>query len=84
MGDMLLTAKQRILVALLRQGSMQNSIIAKRVGVTEQWCSEMVAALEKEGLIESTFQPPRRINKLTLRGVEIAKHLKEISEKAGI
>ena len=59
---------------------MQNSDIAKRVGITEQWCSEMVIALYADGLIESEFIAPRRINKLTERGVEVAAHLKEISE----
>jgi predicted transcriptional regulator len=77
---MLLTVKQKILVTLLEKGPLQNSDIAKRVGITEQWCSETINALHGEGLIESQFITPRRINKLTDRGVEIAKHLKEISE----
>jgi DNA-binding PadR family transcriptional regulator len=34
-----------------------------------------------EGLIESELKPPRKINKLTNKGVEIAKSLKEISQK---
>ena len=77
---MFLTAKQRILVTLLEHESLQNSDIAKRVGITEQWCSEMINILHAEGLVESEFKPPRRINKLTHRGVEIAKRLEEISE----
>jgi predicted transcriptional regulator len=77
---MFLTVKQKILVILLEKGPLQNSQIAKRAGITEQWCSEIVSALNAEGLIESRFITPRRINKLTERGVEVAKHLKQISE----
>jgi predicted transcriptional regulator len=77
---MFLTVKQKILVTLLEKGPLQNSDIAKRVGITEQWCSETISALYEEGLIESQFITPRRINKLTDRGVEVAKRLKEISE----
>ncbi|MDI6905719.1 MAG: winged helix-turn-helix transcriptional regulator [Candidatus Bathyarchaeia archaeon] len=77
---MFLTTQHRILITLLEHGPLQNSQIAKRVGITEQWCSEMVNALHAEGLIESEFKHPRRISKLTERGVEIAKHLKEIGE----
>jgi len=77
---MFLTVKQKILITLLEKGSLQNSDIAKRVGITEQWCSEMIIALYADGLIESEFIPPRRINKLTDRGVEVATRLKEISE----
>jgi len=77
---MFLTVKQKILVILLEKGPLQNSDIAKRAGITEQWCSEMINALHDEGLIESQFITPRRINKLTGKGAEIAKRLKEISE----
>jgi len=78
---MFLTVKQKILVTLLEKGQLQNSQIAKRVGITEQWCSETINALYVEGLIESQFiTPRRRINKLTERGLEVAKHLKEINE----
>jgi predicted transcriptional regulator len=77
---MFLTVKQKILVILLEKGPLQNSEIAKRAGITEQWCSEIINALHAEGLIESQFITPRRINKLTERGVEVAKHLKQISE----
>jgi len=77
---MFLTVKQKILIILLEKGPLQNSDIAKRVGITEQWCSETINALYEEGLIESQFITPRRINKLTGRGLEIAKRLKEISE----
>ncbi|MEM3356573.1 MAG: winged helix-turn-helix transcriptional regulator [Candidatus Bathyarchaeia archaeon] len=77
---MFLTVKQKILVILLEKGPLQNNEIAKKAGITEQWCSETINALHEEGLIESQFIAPRRINKLTNRGVEVAKHLKEISE----
>jgi predicted transcriptional regulator len=77
---MFLTVKQKILVILLEKGPLQNSEIAKRAGITEQWCSEMINALHSEGLIESQFITPRRINRLTGKGVEVARHLEEISE----
>lgn len=77
---MFLTVKQKILIILFEKGPLQNSDIAKGVGITEQWCSEVIAALHAEGLIESQFITPRRINRLTDRGVEVAKHLKEINE----
>ena len=77
---MFLTVQHKILVTLLEKGPLQNSHIAKSVGITEQWCSEMINALYMEGLVESEFIPPRRINKLSERGVEIARRLKEVSE----
>jgi len=77
---MFLTVKQKILITLLEKGPLQNSDIAKRVGITEQWCSEISNILDAKGLIESEFIRPRRINKLTERGVEIARRLKEVSE----
>jgi Mn-dependent DtxR family transcriptional regulator len=78
---MFLTVKQKILVLLLEKGPLQNSQIARRVGITEQWCSEIINNLHREGLIESQFITPRRINKLTNTGVEIAERLREIGEK---
>ena len=77
---MFLTVKQKILVILLEKGPLQNSEIAKRAGITEQWCSEIINALHREGLIESQFIIPRRIKKLTEKGMEVAKRLKEIEE----
>jgi predicted transcriptional regulator len=77
---MFLTVKQKILVILLEKGPLQNSQIAKRAGITEQWCSEIINALQAEGLIESQFITPRRINKLTDKGIQVAKHLEEICE----
>lgn len=77
---MFLTVEHKILVALLEYGQLQNSHIAKRVGITEQWCSQIMARLRRKGLVTSEFKPPRRINKLTERGFEVAKHLKEVSE----
>ena len=77
---MFLTVQQRILLTLLKYGPLQNSYIAKRVGITEQHCSNIINQLSIEGLIESEFKPPRRINKLTNRGIQIARRLQEISE----
>jgi predicted transcriptional regulator len=73
---MFLTVRQNVLVKLLEKSPSQNNQIAKRVGITEQWCSLTVNALHVEGLVESEFMMPRRINWLTSRGVEVAKHLK--------
>jgi DNA-binding Lrp family transcriptional regulator len=81
---MFLTVKQKILVTLLEHGPLQNSDIAKRVGITEQWCSQIINALHADGLIESWFITPRRMNKLTDIGVEVAKHLKEITENINV
>jgi predicted transcriptional regulator len=75
-----LYVKQKILVTLLEKGALQNSEIAKRVGITEQWCSEIINTLYTDDLIDSEFVIPRRINKLTDRGIAVAKHLKEIDE----
>jgi DNA-binding Lrp family transcriptional regulator len=77
---MFLTVKQKILVTLLQHGPLQNSDIAKRVGITEQWCSQTVNALHREGLIQSEYVSQRRINKLTQRGIEIATYLKGVDE----
>jgi len=78
---MFLTVKQKILLTLLEYSQLQNNEIAKHVGITEQWCSKTLATLHMEGLIESELKPPRKINKLTKKGAEIAKSLKEISQK---
>jgi len=78
---MFLTVQHKILVTLLEKGPLQNSHIAKSVGITEQWCSEMINALYMEGLVESEFKHPRRISKLTEKGAEIARRLKEVNEK---
>jgi DNA-binding MarR family transcriptional regulator len=61
-------------------GPLQNSDIAKRVGITEQWCSQTISSLHRQGLIESEFISQRRINRLTRKGFEIARRLKEINE----
>jgi len=78
---MLLTVKQKILITLLENGPLKNNDIAKHVGITEQWCSQTLKALNKEGLIETELIPPRKINKLTKKGAETAKSLKKISQK---
>ncbi len=74
-----LTAKQRVLVVLLREGPLQNSHIAKKAGVTEQYCSKIVESLRLEGLLETKFAHPRHISKLTSKGVEVAKPLTHVA-----
>ncbi|MEM3581433.1 MAG: winged helix-turn-helix transcriptional regulator [Candidatus Bathyarchaeia archaeon] len=59
-----LTVKQTILVILLEKGPLQNSEIAQKAGITEQRCSQTINTPHEEGLIESRFMTPRRINKL--------------------
>jgi predicted transcriptional regulator len=80
---MFLTVKQKILVTLHRHGPLQNSGIAKRVGITEQWCSKLIKTLKEEELVESELLSPKRINRLSRKGFEVATHLKEICEKVG-
>ena len=75
---MFLTVQQRILLTLLKYGPLQNSYIAKRVGITEQHCSNVINQLSIEGLIESEFKPPRRVNRLSPAGRKIAEHIQEI------
>jgi len=43
----------------------------------------LIKALHEEGLVESELLPPGRINRLSWKGDEVAKRLKEISEKVG-
>jgi len=82
MVKMFLTVKQKILITLLENGPLKNNDIAKSVGITEQWCSKTLNALHADGMIETELIPPRKINKLTSKGAKVARHLKEISQKA--
>jgi DNA-binding MarR family transcriptional regulator len=74
---MFLTAKQRVLVVLYEEGPLQNSHIARKVGITEQYCSQTIKILCEEGLVETEFIHPRRISRLTAKGIEIARCLKQ-------
>ena len=67
-----LTTCEEILIALL-EGEMQNSILAKRVGITQQHLSRLLPKLQESGLIISKFPNVRRINSLTSKGKIIAK-----------
>jgi DNA-binding IscR family transcriptional regulator len=51
--------------SLLEKGQQQNNDIAKHVGITEQWYSQILATLQTEDLIESELKPPGKINRLT-------------------
>lgn len=62
---MFLTVKQKVLATLLEKSPSQSSQIAKQVGITEQRCNETISKLPAEGLIESQFITPKRINRLT-------------------
>ncbi|MEM2111868.1 MAG: winged helix-turn-helix transcriptional regulator [Candidatus Bathyarchaeia archaeon] len=70
-----LTVKQKILFILLEKGALQNSEIAKKASITEQWCSQAINALHAEGLIESELKPPRKLNKPTKKSIKIVKSL---------
>lgn len=52
---MFLTVKQKSLITLFEHGPLQNSDIAKRVRITEQWSSQTVNVLHQEGLIKNEF-----------------------------
>jgi len=66
-----LTTCEEILIALL-EGEMQNSILAKRVGITQQHLSRLLPKLQESGLIISKFPNVRRINSLTSKGKVMA------------
>lgn len=71
---------EEILIALL-EGELQNSILAKRVGITQQHLSRLLPKLQESGLIISSFPNIRRINRLTSKGknmAELALQKKEV------
>lgn len=75
-----LTAKQRVLVVLLREGPLQNSQIAEKTGVTEQYCSRIIKFLRARGLVETDVAHPRHISKLTRQGALVAYKLAQVTE----
>jgi len=72
---MFLTVEQKILMALLEQEPLQNNQIARRVGITQEHCCRVIRFLAEEGLIMSEFHAPRRINRLSPVGREMAEHI---------
>jgi len=77
---MFLTVEQKILMALLEQEPLQNNQIARRVGITQEHCCRVIRFLSEEGLIMSEFQAPRRINKLSPEGREMAEHILQVKK----
>lgn len=66
-----ITTCEKILVALL-EGELQNNVLAKRVGITEQHLSRLLPKLQRNGLIISRFLNVRRLNSLTTKGKILA------------
>lgn len=66
-----LTTCEEILIALL-DGELQNNVLAKRVGITQQHLSRLLPRLQQHQLIYSKFPNVRRINRLTTKGKTIA------------
>jgi len=66
-----LTTCEEILMALL-DGELQNNVLAKRVGITQQHLSRLLPKLKNHQLIYSKFPNVRRINRLTTKGKNIA------------
>jgi len=68
---LLVTTCEEILIALL-EGELQNNLLTKRVGITEQHLSRLLPRLKDHQLIFSKFPSVRRINRLTSKGKTIA------------
>jgi len=66
-----ITTCEKILMALL-EGELQNNVLAKRVGITQQHLSRLLPKLQRNDLIVSRFLNVRRINSLTTKGKIIA------------
>lgn len=68
---LLITTCEEILIALL-EGELQNNVLTKHVGITEQHLSRLLPRLKDHQLIFSKFPSVRRINRLTSKGRVIA------------
>ena len=77
---MFLTVEQKILVTLLEHEPLQNNEIAKRVGITQEHCCRKVRFLAEEGLLVSEFHAPRRVNRLSPAGRQMAEHILEVKK----
>lgn len=80
------TTCDEILIALL-DGELQNNMLKKRVGITEQHLSRLLPRLHDHQLIFSKFPSVRRINRLTSKGrviAELALQKKRALEKMEI
>lgn len=62
-----ITTCEKILMALLEE-PLQNNVLAKHVGITQQHLSRLLPKLQRNGLIISHFLNVRRINSLTTKG----------------
>jgi len=77
---MFLTVEQEILMTLLEQEPLQNNQIARRVGITQEHCCRVIRFLAEEGLIMSEFHAPRRVNRLSPAGREMAEHILQVKK----
>ena len=75
---MFLTVEQKILVTLLEHEPLQNNQIARHVGITQEHCCRKVRFLAEEGLLVSEFHAPRRVNRLSPAGRQMAEHILEV------
>ena len=66
-----ITTCEKILMALL-EGELQNNVLAKRVGITQQHLSRLLPKLQRNDFIVSRFLNVRRINSLTTKGKILA------------
>jgi DNA-binding MarR family transcriptional regulator len=71
---------QKILMALLEQEPLQNNQIARHVGITQEHCCRVIRFLAEEGLIMSEFHAPRRINRLSPIGRQMAEHILQVKK----
>ena len=79
---MLLTVEQKILIALLEQEPLQNNQIARRVGITQEYCCRLLKFLAEEGMITSEFHAPRRLSRLSPAGRQMAELISEAKKIA--
>ena len=67
-------------MTLLEQEPLQNNQIARRVGITQEHCCRVIRFLAEEGLTMSEFHAPRRVNRLSPAGREMAEHILQVKK----
>jgi len=65
------TSAEEVLLTLIKD-ELANTVIAERVGVTEQHVSRVLKVLEKHGLIFRRSHGTKRLNRLTPLGMALA------------
>jgi DNA-binding MarR family transcriptional regulator len=64
-------------MAVLEQEPLQNNQIARRIGITQEHCCRVIRSMIQEGLLLSEFHAPRRVNRLSPVGRQIAERISE-------